>query len=190
MLRGEGMRVSLDSFDAWEANIAAKAGAELVLSVNSGNRSAARDWGCEVVAVPDTPADCAGLAETIDFLQKNGVLFRVDPVLEPIAFGFAESLGRYLRIRKQYPELPLMMGVGNLTELTDADSAGINVLLMGFCQELGIRSVLTTAVINWAQKQRARARPGPTLDALCLHPPRPAEAARAQAGAAARSKGA
>ena len=43
------------------------------------------------------------------------------------------------------------MGIGNLTELTDADSAGINVLLLGFCQELGIRSVLTTQVINWAR---------------------------------------
>ena len=44
-----------------------------------------------------------------------------------------------------------MMGVGNLTELTDVDSAGVNALLLGFCQELGVRSVLTTAVINWAR---------------------------------------
>jgi dihydropteroate synthase len=44
-----------------------------------------------------------------------------------------------------------MMGVGNLTELTDADSAGVNVALLGFCQELGIRSVLTTQVINWCR---------------------------------------
>ena len=43
-----------------------------------------------------------------------------------------------------------MMGIGNLTELTDADSAPINLVLLGFCQELGIRSVLTTAVIHWA----------------------------------------
>ena len=43
------------------------------------------------------------------------------------------------------------MGVGNLTELTDVDSAGVNTLLVGFCQELAIRSVLTTAVINWAR---------------------------------------
>lgn len=42
------------------------------------------------------------------------------------------------------------MGVGNLTELTDVDSAGINTLLIGFCQETGIRSVLTTEVIHWA----------------------------------------
>jgi dihydropteroate synthase len=45
----------------------------------------------------------------------------------------------------------MMMGVGNLTELTDVDSAGVNTILVGFCQELKIRSVLTTAVINWAR---------------------------------------
>jgi dihydropteroate synthase len=44
-----------------------------------------------------------------------------------------------------------MMGVGNLTELTEVDSAGVNVVLAGICQELGIRSVLTTQVINWAR---------------------------------------
>jgi dihydropteroate synthase len=44
-----------------------------------------------------------------------------------------------------------MMGIGNLTELTDADSAAMNVVLLGLCQELGIRSVLTTQVINWAR---------------------------------------
>jgi dihydropteroate synthase len=43
------------------------------------------------------------------------------------------------------------MGVGNLTELTDVDSAGVNVMLLGFCLELGIRSVLTTQVINWCR---------------------------------------
>ena len=45
----------------------------------------------------------------------------------------------------------MMMGVGNLTELTEVDSAGVNMLLAGLCQELGIWSVLTTAVINWAR---------------------------------------
>jgi dihydropteroate synthase len=31
------------------------------------------------------------------------------------------------------------------------DSAGVNVLLLAICQELGIRSVLTTEVINWCR---------------------------------------
>ena len=43
------------------------------------------------------------------------------------------------------------MGIGNITELTDADTTGMNALLIGFCQELGIRHVLTTEVIPWAR---------------------------------------
>jgi dihydropteroate synthase-like protein len=144
-------RVSVDSINPAEIAAAAQAGAELVLSVNSANRDAAPDWGIEVVVVPDDPKTLTGLDETVEFLAKAGVPLRVDPILEPISFGFAESLGRYLEIRRRYPDAEIMMGIGNLTELTDADSVGINVLLMGFCQELSIRSVLTTQVINWAR---------------------------------------
>src|SRR6202007_361880 len=77
--------------------------------------------------------------------------YRIDPVIEPIGLGFAASLGRYLEVRRRYPDAEMMMGVGNLTELTDVDSAGVNVMLLGFCQEAGIRSVLTTEVINWCK---------------------------------------
>ena len=77
--------------------------------------------------------------------------FRIDPIIEPIGFGFAASLGRYLEVRRRYPDAAMMMGIGNLTELTDVDSAGVNTILAGFCEELRIRSVLTTAVINWAR---------------------------------------
>src|SRR5262249_3466319 len=59
--------------------------------------------------------------------------------------------GRYLEVRRRYPEAEMLMGVGNLTELTDVDSAGVNVVLLGICQELGVRSVLTTEVINWCR---------------------------------------
>jgi dihydropteroate synthase-like protein len=150
-LRDSGHRVSVDSLDPREIEPAIGAGAELVLSVNSSNCEAARDWGCEVVVVPDDPRSLAGLDDTVDALANAGVRLRIDPVLEPIGFGFAESLGRYLQVRDRYPDAEMMMGIGNLTELTDADSAAINVLLLGFCEELGIRSVLTTQVINWAQ---------------------------------------
>jgi dihydropteroate synthase-like protein len=92
-----------------------------------------------------------GLDETIDLLAAAGVPLRIDPVLSPIGFGFAESLRGYRETRAKYPDAEMMMGIGNLTELTDADSAGINVVLLGICQELGIRSVLTTQVINWAR---------------------------------------
>ncbi|MGD9721193.1 MAG: DUF6513 domain-containing protein [Pirellulales bacterium] len=150
-LRDAGHRVSIDSMNLREIELATGAGAELVLSVNRSNRDAAVDWGCAVVAVPDDPATLGGLAETVEFLAQKRVPLRIDPILEPIGFGFAASLGRYLDVRRQYPDAEMMMGIGNLTELTDADSAPINVLLLGFCQELGVRSVLTTQVINWAR---------------------------------------
>jgi len=151
MLRDHGLRVSIDSFNAAEVEDAVAAGAELVLSVNSSNRDAARSWGCEVVAVPDVPATLEGLDRTVEALAAAGVPFRIDPVIEPIGFGFAASLARYLEVRRRYPQAEMLMGVGNLTELTDVDSAGVNVVLLGFCQELGIRSVLTTEVINWCR---------------------------------------
>jgi dihydropteroate synthase-like protein len=154
-LRAEGLRVSIDSFNAAEVEEAAAAGAELVLSVNGGNAAGAKAlyerYGCSFVAVPDTPADLDGLDRTVRVLRDDGVPFRIDPVLEPIAFGFAASLGRYLEVRRRHPDAEIMMGVGNLTELTDCDSAAVNVLLLGVCQELGVRSVLTTQVINWCR---------------------------------------
>jgi dihydropteroate synthase-like protein len=150
-LKSEGYHVSIDSFNPEEVRAAVAAGAELVLSANSSNLEQARDWDCEVVVLPDDLATLAGLDSSIEKLTAWGTPFRIDPVLEPIGLGFAPSLARYLEVRLRYPDAEMMMGVGNLTELTDVDSAGINVLLLGFCQELGIRSVLTTQVINWCR---------------------------------------
>jgi len=150
-LRDQDLRVSIDSLDPREIAPAVQAGAELVLSVNSSNRDAALDWGCEVIVIPDDFPTLGGLEETVEQLAQAKIPLRIDAVLEPIGFGFAASLGRYLEVRRRYPDVEMMMGIGNLTELTDCDSAGINTLLLGFCQEVGIRSVLTTQVINWAR---------------------------------------
>ena len=151
LLVDEGFAVSIDSFEPREVAAAVRAGASLVLSVNSTNVAAAADWGCEVVVVPDVPETMAGFDDTVERLDRDGVRMRLDPVLEPIGFGFAASLGRYLDVRRRHPAAEMMMGIGNLTELTDVDSAGMNVALIGFCQEIGIRSVLTTEVIHWAR---------------------------------------
>lgn len=154
-VHGRGGRASVDSFDPGEVGRAVAAGADLVLSVNASNRAAAPDWGVEVVALPDTPGTLDGLDATVEFLESRGVRYRLDPILEPIGFGFAASLGRYLETRRRWPGAAILMGVGNLTELTDVDSAGVNALLIGFCQEAGIRSVLTTAVAPWCRSSVA-----------------------------------
>lgn len=150
-LRAANIRVSIDSFERDEVEQACRAGAELVLSVNSSNCQFALDWNAEVVVVPDVPEEEKKFYETINFLTARGVRVRLDPILEPIGCGLARALDRYSRVRKQFAELPMMMGIGNVTELTDVDSAGINMLLLGICQELRIESVLTTNVINWAR---------------------------------------
>jgi dihydropteroate synthase len=151
LMRDEDLRVSIDSFNRHEVEEAVAAGAELVLSVNSTNRDWAALLLAELVAIPDDPRDLSSLGATIDVLRDSGARFRIDPIVEPISFGFAASLGRYLEARKIWPDVELMMGIGNVTELTEVDSAGINMLLAGFCQELGVRSVLTTQVINWCR---------------------------------------
>lgn len=150
-LLAAGHRVSIDTFDEHETRTAIAAGATLVLSVNSSNREAAIEWGCEVVAIPDTPDDLNSLDETIEFLARHQVPMRLDPILELIGTGFGASLIRYAETRRRYPELAMMMGIGNLTEMTDVDSAGVNFLLLALCEEWGIASVLTTQVINWAR---------------------------------------
>ena len=81
---------------------AAEAGAELVLSVNASNRAAARRLGLRGRRRPRCAGRSArGWPKRSNSCKSMGVPFRIDPVLEPIAFGFAASLGRYLEVRKR-----------------------------------------------------------------------------------------
>jgi dihydropteroate synthase len=153
-LVSSGMRVSIDTFDPHEIRDAVDAGAELVLSVNGTNIDVARDLAgspARVVVVPDLGAPLDTLDRSIEKLEAWGVGYLLDPILEPIGFGFTASLERYAETRRRYPAAEMLMGIGNLTELTAADSTGVNAMLIAVCQELGIRSVLTTEVIPWAK---------------------------------------
>jgi dihydropteroate synthase-like protein len=150
-LRQEGLRVSIDSFDRHEVEQAVTAGAELILSCNHSNVDWVTQLKTEVVVIPDTPQDLQSLDDLIEQLRSTSIPFRVDPIIEPIGMGFAASLDRYLKVRQKYPDTPMMMGVGNVTELTEVDSAGVNMVLAAFCEELGIQSILTTQVINWCR---------------------------------------
>jgi dihydropteroate synthase len=153
-LTGAGMRVSVDSFDPEEIRTAVAAGAGLVLSVNGSNLEVARDLagtGARVVVVPDLGGTLDTLEPSLDKLAAWGVPCLIDPILEPIGFGFMASLERYAEVRRRYPAAEMLMGIGNLTELTAADSTGMNAVLVAVCQELGVRAVLTTEVIPWAR---------------------------------------
>jgi dihydropteroate synthase len=153
-LREAGMRVSIDTFDAGEIATAVAAGAELVLSVNASNVQVAQELagsGARFVVVPEPGGGLDSLEPTIARLTAWGAPFLIDPILEPIGMGFMASLERYADVRRRWPTAEMLMGIGNLTELTAADSTGVNALLIAICQELGIRAVLTTEVIPWAR---------------------------------------
>ena len=149
-----GMRVSIDTFDAAEIREAVAAGAELVLSVNTSNIDVAQQLagtGTRVVVIPDLGGSVDTLEPSVKALERLGIPYLIDPVIEPIGHGFMASLERYAEVRRRYPDAEMLMGIGNLTELTSADTTGVNALLIAICQELGIRAVLTTEVIPWAK---------------------------------------
>jgi dihydropteroate synthase len=153
-LRGTGIRVSVDSFDQAEIRMAVEAGAELVLSVNGSNLEVARELaggGARVVVIPDAGEGLESLDRSIRTLDGWGVPYLIDPVIEPIGFGFMASLERYAEVHRRYPAAGQLMGVGNITELTSADSTGVHALLLAICEEIGVRAVLTTEVIPWAR---------------------------------------
>lgn len=153
-LRSAGFRVSVDSFDPDEIRTAVEAGAELVLSVNGSNLDVARELAggaARVVAIPDFGAGLDTLTPTLEALERWGVGYLIDPIIEPIGFGFTASLERYAETHRRYPSAGQMMGIGNITELTSADTTGVHALLLAICQETGVRAVLTTEVIPWAR---------------------------------------
>jgi len=151
-LQSEGFRVSIDTFDPQEILAADKAGAELLLSLNAQNLHLAADIRCTPVIIPDFGKGLDSLAANIEAIEGLGMTrYLIDPILAPIGFGFAESLVRYTEARRRFPQTEILMGVGNVTELTDADSIGINALLTGVMSELQIRYALTTEVAVWAR---------------------------------------
>ncbi len=67
-----------------------------------------------------------------------------DPILDPPGHGLTESLNRYRLFREKDRETPLLMGVGNATELIDTDSHGVNAILTTLASELQVNLLLTT----------------------------------------------
>jgi dihydropteroate synthase len=154
LLRSDGHRVSVDSFDPGEIGAAVEAGAEMVLSVNGANLDVARGLAgtdVRVVVIPDFGEGLETLERNIAALERWGVAYLVDPIIEPIGFGFMASLERYAEMHRRRPEAAQLMGIGNITELTSADSTGVNAVLIAICEEVGVRAVLTTEVIPWAR---------------------------------------
>ena len=119
------------------------------------HRRRARLWpgrGARVVVVPDL----GGTLETLEPSSSSSTRWGVP--LSDRSRSSSRSASASWRRSSATPRCggairtrEMLMGIGNLTELTAADSTGVNALLIAVCQELGVRAVLTTEVIPWAR---------------------------------------
>jgi dihydropteroate synthase-like protein len=145
-LKERGLAVSVDSAEPDQLRRGGAAGADYLLSLTELNVAIAEESGARPVLIPDRHGDLASLYRAAEEAEKRGLRAILDPVLDPIHFGFADSLSRFREVRSRLPEAEMLMGTGNLTELTDGDSVGVTALLLGICSELGIGNALTVHV--------------------------------------------
>jgi dihydropteroate synthase-like protein len=146
------MKVSVDSMDAKELVRGGRAGADYLLSLSMDTLWILNEVESTPVLIPREPGDEASLYQAVEAMMRMGRPFLADPILDPIPFGLMKSLMRYQRLRDTFPNAPIMMGVGNVTELTEADTSGINAVLLGIGTELHIGAILTTQVSGHARR--------------------------------------
>lgn len=188
-LKALDIKVSVDSLNTDDLLLAGKAGADYLLSLTEKTLWIADEVAATPILIPAKPHSLSSLYRAIDDCLKRGRPFIADAILDPIHFGLTDSIVRYHKLRKKYPQIPIMMGIGNLTELTDADTTGINALLFGIISELNISAVLATSVsphavnaiaeadvarrVMYAAKQDDRLPRGYSNGLLGLHDRRP-----------------
>jgi dihydropteroate synthase-like protein len=145
-LKSAGYPVSVDSLQPEELLRGGHAGADYLLSLHAETLWIAEQVPAVPVLIPARPGDMGSLERAMAKMDRMDRPYIADPVLDPIQFGFAKSLVRYHRLRVDHPDTEIMMGTGNLTELTEADTTGISAVMMGLISELGITNILTTQV--------------------------------------------
>ncbi len=145
-LRTKHFAVSVDSADPAELRRGGRAGADYLFSLSEETLAIADEVPAVPVLIPARHGDLDSLLRAMEALDRRRRPYIADPILDPIHFGFTESIGRYAELRRRRPDAEILMGTGNLTELTDADSTGVNAILMGIVSELHIRNVLVVQV--------------------------------------------
>lgn len=151
------IQVSVDSLNTDDLLAAGRAGADYLLSLTEKTLWLLDEVASTPVLIPARPHSLPSLYRAIETCQQRNRPFLADAILDPIHFGLTDSIVRYQKLRKKYPNIDIMMGVGNLTELTDADTTGINAMLFGIISELNINAVLATSVSAHAKNAIAEA---------------------------------
>jgi dihydropteroate synthase-like protein len=154
--------VSIDTLDPDEIRKAVAAGADLILSVDAGNIDQVASFASDVAVVviptnqregvfPEKAGDRVRfLEEIMEKARRLGIKrLMADLILEPS--NVLESMVAFRDFGVKHPDVPLFVGVSNVTELFDADSVGVNALLARLSSEVNASMLLATEKSSKAQ---------------------------------------
>ncbi len=148
--------VSIDSMNPSEIRAGLDAGCDLVLSLDNGNYKEVindiKDHDATAVILPTDysknfiPIEPQDRVKSIEKLQEkcSDIKTITDLLLDPInSPSTTKSIVSCFEYRKKYPDNLLFFGVGNVSELLDADSNGVHGVLSGIAMELGVSILFT-----------------------------------------------
>lgn len=140
--------LSIDTMNSNEIKEGLRAGADLILSLDHGNYREnvedIQDYGAKAVIIPTDykrnyiPKTALEKVESLEKLTKKceGITTIADPLLDPInSPSLTESICACKLFRERNPKQALFFGIGNVSELLDADSNGVHAVLSGIAME-------------------------------------------------------
>ncbi len=153
--------LAIDSLIPSDIRAGVEAGADIVFSLDLCNIDKVHGFVKDAAVVLIPYDHCNNILgrnsdEKLLFIEK---LYRkageyglerivLDPILDPpITGNIVDSLYTYKLLREKYNN-PLMIGVGNVTELYDVDSIGLNALLVLTALDIGASIILAVEASN------------------------------------------
>ncbi|MCL2156740.1 MAG: dihydropteroate synthase-like protein [Methanobrevibacter sp.] len=149
--------LSIDTLNSDEIKVAIECGIDLVLSIDLGNNedilALLKSHNIPAVAlptnfskgqVPHTPEErVKAMSNLTKLCQSEDVEIIADLILDPVnSSSIVDSVISCREYQKNH-KVPMFFGVGNVTELLDTDSVGVNALLAGIAMELGASILFT-----------------------------------------------
>jgi len=144
--------IAVDTGSEREMRAALEADADLLMSFNCEMLSEFSSISKPCVIIPEADAKTAeeklnSLKENIAFARKKKFTGLIaDLILEPLNFGAVESITAYKKFDEEAKSMgfiPVLFGAGNVTELIDADSVGVNAVLAALAGECGASLLFT-----------------------------------------------
>jgi dihydropteroate synthase-like protein len=143
--------ISIDSLDPHEINVSLDLDVDLVLSLDAGNieEITSNIEETAFVVLPTNMKDgflplkpeerVRQMENNIRLAKERGVKkiiadLVVEPLIKPGLMGALES---YRIFKRKYSDMPILFGMGNVTELIDADSVGVNATITALASEVG-----------------------------------------------------